>query len=309
MMKRILAFALILALLLTMPFLYACDDTTDDQPGEDETQDPAGDNDQPGENEDPDENEEPEGPKTVTLRIGSFNIKNGTDVQHNMKKLADEIVALDLDIVGLQEVDRFAKRSQYLDTMERLSELTGYEYYYYSKAINITGDPAAYGQEGEYGTGILSKYPIVFEETTEISSANYEQRVLGSAVIEIDEGIHINFFNTHLTYDTLEIREQQMQEINAIMGNSTYCILTGDFNVESIEEFEKFNNLTGASNKENPLESYWYWKQDPWPTGCIDNVLYSKEFTLKDCGVSKKKLSDHYLLWAELEITLDEVEE
>lgn len=308
-MKKMLAFVLILTLLLTMPLLYACGDgTTDDQtPDDGEIKDPAGDTTSPDEN-DPDENEEPEGPKAVTLRIGSFNIKNGTDVQHNLKRLADEILDKDLDIVGLQEVDRFAKRSQYLDTMEKLSELTGYEYYYYSKAINITGDPATYGQEGEYGTGILSKYPIVFKETTEIPSANYEQRVLGSVMIEIAEGIHINFFNTHLTYNTLEIREKQMEAINEIMGDSTYCILTGDFNVESIEEFEKFSKLTGASNKDNPLESYWYWKQDPWPTGCIDNVLYSKEFILKDCGVSKKKLSDHYLLWAELEI-ITETEE
>ena len=45
MMKRILAFALILALLLTMPLLYACGDgTTDDQtPDDGETKDPAGD--------------------------------------------------------------------------------------------------------------------------------------------------------------------------------------------------------------------------------------------------------------------------
>lgn len=307
MMKRILAFALILALLLTMPFLYACDDTTDDQPGEGETQDPAGDNDQPGENEDPDENEEPEEPEAMTLRIGSFNIKNGTDVGHNMKMLADEILRLDLDIVGLQEVDRLADRSQYLDTMETLSELTGYEYYYYSKAINIAGDPGKYGQQGEYGTGILSKYPIVFEETTKLTSGSYEQRVLGNVIIEY-EGVQINFFNTHLTYNTLEMREKQMEEINAIMGDSEYCILTGDFNIESIEEFKNFTNLTGASNEDNPLESYPGWKTEPWPTGSLDNVLYSKEFTLKDCGVSKKKLSDHYLLWAELEI-ITETEE
>lgn len=304
MMRRILAFALILALLLTMPFLYACDDTTDDQPGEGETQDPAGDNDQPGENEDPDENEEPEEPEAMTLRIGSFNIHNGTDVGHNMKMLADEIVRLDLDIVGLQEVDKLSTRSGNQDTMKVLAELTGYEYYYFSKTVDLE---AVYGIGGEFGTGILSKYPIVFEETTDLTSGSYEQRALGNAIIEV-KGVQINFFNTHLTYNTLEMREKQMEEINAIMGDSEYCILTGDFNIESIEEFKNFTNLTGASNEDNPLESYPGWKTEPWPTGSLDNVLYSKEFTLKDCGVSKKKLSDHYLLWAELEI-ITETEE
>ena len=36
------------------------------------------------------------------------------------------------------------------------------------------------------------------------------------------------------------------------------------------------------------------------------NVLFSKEFVLKACGVSSKKLSDHYLMWAELEIITEE---
>ena len=308
-MRKILALVLAFAMLLTLPLLYACDDgATNEQPN-DQTQDPAGDNNQPdenpGENEKPDENEEPEEPKAMTIKVGSFNIKNGADVGHNMKKLADEILRLDLDIVGLQEVDRFANRSQNLDTMEVLSELTGYEYYYYSKAINIAGNAAEYGQEGEYGTGILSKYPIIFEETTKLSSGGYEQRVLGNVIIDVN-GVQINFYNTHLTYNTIEMREKQMTEINDAMGEYKYCILTGDFNVESIEEFEKFVTLTGASNAENPLTTYWYWQQDPWPTGCIDNVLFSKEFVLKACGVSSKKLSDHYLMWAELEIITEE---
>ena len=105
----------------------------------------------------------------LTLRIGSYNIANGRQVAHAMRVIAEDILTQDLDIVGIQEVDRFAKRSGYIDTMKLLSKYTGYEYYYYTKTINIAGDEAKYGQQGEYGTGILSKYPILESESTMLS--------------------------------------------------------------------------------------------------------------------------------------------
>ncbi len=44
------------------------------------------------------------------------------------------------------------ERLGYIDETKEISELAGYEYYAFSKAISL-GD-------GEYGTAILSRYPI-----------------------------------------------------------------------------------------------------------------------------------------------------
>ena len=49
----------------------------------------------------------------VTLNIGSYNIANGREVDHNMMKLAKDLAGKKLDIVGLQEVDQFCNRSGY----------------------------------------------------------------------------------------------------------------------------------------------------------------------------------------------------
>jgi endonuclease/exonuclease/phosphatase family metal-dependent hydrolase len=302
-MKKVLSLILIFAMLLSTVLLVACDDNAPDNGEQDQgnetPENPEKPEDGKGEG---DENNKQEEPDVLKLKIGSFNIANGAYVSHNLKKLADDIKEFDLDIVGLQEVDRFASRSQYLDTMKKLSELTGYKYYYFSKAINIGGDPAKYGQDGEYGTGILSKYPITFEETTQLASGGYEQRVLGHAVIQVEDA-EVHFFNAHLTYNTLNVRKAQMEAIEEKVWEYDYCLLTGDFNIEALEEFATIGSLTGVSNEDNPLHSYWKEETPPWPTECLDNIMYSSYFKLLDCGVvNDRKHSDHYMIWAEFEV-------
>jgi hypothetical protein len=73
--------------------------------------------------------------------------------------------------------------------------------------------------------------------------------------------------------------------------------------VRDLSEFETIESLTGVSNEDNPLLSYHEWKEDPWPTGCIDNIMYSSSFILLDSGVQDdRKNSDHHLIWAEFEV-------
>ena len=68
-------------------------------------------------------------PDPITLNIGTYNIANGSKVDHQMIKLAKDIVDQKLDIVGLEEVDQFCTRSGNMDTMKTMSELTGMPYY------------------------------------------------------------------------------------------------------------------------------------------------------------------------------------
>ena len=49
--------------------------------------------------------EESKAPEPIKLRIGSYNIANGRDVNWDFKHIANDIIEKDLDIVGLQEVD------------------------------------------------------------------------------------------------------------------------------------------------------------------------------------------------------------
>ncbi|MBQ3230580.1 MAG: endonuclease/exonuclease/phosphatase family protein [Clostridia bacterium] len=230
------------------------------------------------------------------LRVGSYNIANGREINHDLKLLADDILEKELDIVGLQEVDRFCSRSKFLDTTKLLSEYTGYEYVAYFKCIDLAGDAATYGQEGEYGTAILSKYPIVSTESIELNPGDkVERRVLGCTKIDVN-GTEINFFNTHLTIADPRVRADEFLKVAEAVKDKKNCLLTGDFNVSSFDEFAVVD-LTITNNPERDIITF------PSNQRRIDNILYSEEFTLVEdsVGVLDNNHSDHYLFFAEYE--------
>lgn len=156
--------------------------------------------------------------------------------------------------------------------MAELARYTGYEYYYYTKAINIDGDEATYGQEGEYGTGILSKYPITFSESIKVESEKNEQRMLSHVKIDVD-GTAISFYNTHLSYESTSLRKTQIRQLAKTLKGEKLCFLTGDFNIESYGELDAITNLKKTSNMQNKLITF------PSDQRYLDNILYSKEFT------------------------------
>lgn len=291
-MKRWIS--LLLAFLMAATWLVGCTGealpNTPDNPDQ-----PA----QPEQPENPKQPEEEEGdePKIMELRIGSYNIANGKYVDHDLSVLADDILDQDLDIVGLQEVDRLATRSKYIDTMADLADLTGYDYYYFVKAINLAGDEATYGQKGEYGIGILSKYPIVEQNCYALDSQGKEQRMLAHAQIDVN-GTMINFFNTHLSFEDSSIRENQFMEVDDIIFRYDHAFLTGDFNLSSLEEMDALSLMKSVNTTENPLVTF---------SGgtCIDNICYTKDIQpVEAYVVNDVKHSDHYMLVGSFTITL-----
>jgi endonuclease/exonuclease/phosphatase family metal-dependent hydrolase len=194
---------------------------------------------------------------------------------------------MQLDIVGLQEVDQFVNRSGKQDTMKILSESSGLEYYAFFKAINHDG--------GEYGLGILSRYPIVSSKTTKLYSGSEEQRVLGQAVIDVC-GKHINFFVTHMSYESQTLWDKQFEEIAPILEESIDYILTGDFNVTNFIPF--YNDLDGAE-----IVNYGSGALPTFEDGTtIDNIIYSESFwSFEEPQTLPNGHSDHYLLFSTAE--------
>ena len=60
----------------------------------------------------------------INISIGSYNIANGGYADHDFSRIAEDILACGLDIVGLQEVDIGTFRVKKADTMKELSEKT-----------------------------------------------------------------------------------------------------------------------------------------------------------------------------------------
>lgn len=228
--------------------------------------------------------EEASMPKTI--RIGSYNIKHAADANLDLNTIAGVIRSQDLDIVGLQEVDMRTKRSNYIDQPRALADAAEMPYYLFIRAIDYQG--------GEYGTLILSKYPITSSEVIPLESWDKEGRALGHAVIDID-GMRLDFFNTHLSYEDKTLRGLQFNEVAAKTSACENFIITGDFNTANFSEFD----VLGADLINNSARNYPTFTSSK---KAIDNIVYSNAFKETSSGYVTRSYSDHCLLWAEFEI-------
>lgn len=219
----------------------------------------------------------------LSLRVASYNVKHGKLADLDMTKLADNITSLELDIVGLQEIDQMTTRVNGLNTMKTLSEATGYPYYCFFKAMDYKG--------GEYGLGVLSKYPIVETQTFLLKTpSNIEQRILGRAEIDVN-GFFFQFFVTHLSYNSREIRDAQFKGIAEAVKPYDNYILVGDFNTANFEEYAVIENSAMINNAQYSV--------DTKSSKSIDNIVYSVSFwSFEAPQVLKESHSDHYLLYS-----------
>jgi len=92
-------------------------------------------------------------PGTTTLRVVSYNIRHGRgmDNEVNLPRTAEVLRRLQPDIVGLQEVDSVVERSGRVAEAQALGDRLGLQHAF--------GGFMAY-QGGQYGMGILSRFPI-----------------------------------------------------------------------------------------------------------------------------------------------------
>ena len=293
-MKLILSkiLLLLLAATLTVILLSACSPASDPEetPKESSAETPAETPEEtPEQTEEsiPEETEpETEPPKDpITLNIGSYNIANGKNSSH-IKKIGEDIKDRGLDIVGLQEVDQIVMRTKRMDSMKLLSESSGLPYYTFFKAIDLQG--------GEYGVGILSKYPIVETHRTELYSGGEEQRVLGHAVIDVD-GTLINFLVTHLSFEAKSLRDVQFAAIAEKVSGLDNFIITGDFNTSDFAEYAPIKNSDMVNSSKYSIVTF----PNPDPKSSIDNIVFSKDnWKFERPKVRANGNSDHCLLYA-----------
>ena len=222
----------------------------------------------------------------VVLRVGTYNIHNGQDVSHDFTVIANDLKRMDLDIVGLQEVDKNVGRSKNQDTLKVIAEAAGYEYYYYTPCIPL--------ESGEYGTGILSRYPILDSETV-LMPGEGEQRGYGHVKLQVGDAT-IDFYNTHLAWPSATARAQQIQVLSNDIQQGDHVILTGDMNCEIDDldrAFADYNFINGFEGDTN----YFMTNAED---GAIDHIIFSFDYQVLDYGMVESGDSDHNMLWAML---------
>lgn len=171
------------------------------------------------------------------VRFGCFNIHHGAspDDVMDLERVAVRIEAMGCDVIGLQEVDRFWKRSDYLDEPAWLAERLGMHVAF---GANLDLDPEEPGKpRREYGTAMLSRWEITEQENTLLPNVgDHEQRGLLRTVVAQPDG-PLTFATTHLTHESEDERITQAKKVVEILGGEPRAtVLVGDFNAQPGDE-------------------------------------------------------------------------
>jgi endonuclease/exonuclease/phosphatase family metal-dependent hydrolase len=160
-------------------------------------------------------------------------MKPGTDPSTRLHHIIKNLKTLDPDIIGIQEINE-ALNSGGSDNQAKLitdslSSYFGITYHYYYSQTHLSWN----NQYKEF-VGIISKYPVEQQSYLQLATGAFPRKVVWN-YINTPLG-KINFYNTHLDYQSTAIRVQQVQQIvqyisqNETSFPSVATILTGDFN-------------------------------------------------------------------------------
>jgi endonuclease/exonuclease/phosphatase family metal-dependent hydrolase len=166
----------------------------------------------------------PQGGAAEDIRIVSYNIKHGqgNDNVLNLERTAEVLRKLSPDIVGLQEVDAGAKRTNGVDQAARLGELLGMRHAF-GKFMDYQG--------GGYGLAILSRYPILEETVIRLPDGN-EPRVALAVRVQPPGGASFTVMTVHFDWvDDDRFRYAQAEVLaQRLDGWTGPYVLLGDFN-------------------------------------------------------------------------------
>lgn len=265
-----------------------------DQSGEQTPQEGQGQN---SETQKPNESQTPSGPseqegqkpnpaETVDytaegwIKICSYNVKvlyynhvndsNGSPMS-KFEAVCDELRKIDPDIVGLQELDRFSKRSgAQVDQLERLARELGYNYWHYTKTVP--------SDSGEYGHGIMSRFPIkksesIFYKDVGIDDNGAEARAYSRSELKVN-GKTLVFYNSHLAGKQGEQMMHIALKMEKDMAAGKYAVMTGDMNYWPKELYSYIDHdyCTMLNTKTNMLNTTYQGYVKGEING-IDNII------------------------------------
>lgn len=233
------------------------------------------------------------------IKVATYNIKHASNNARYAEAIGQLIKDEQIDIIGIQEIDMFCKRSGNVDVLDKIAKASGLNYYKFNKTINW--------ENGEYGIGVLSKYPFTTEEVHYLPNCK-EQRALVTTTIDLN-GLKFKFLVTHLELGTYQdVRRLQFSEIKERVKNFDSFILTGDFNVSdwtkenNFFEFDEY--LSEYSIVNNPSNTFMsYSGAECIGNGFlpIDNIILSKDFKVLNTKMVDTDYSDHDILICEIE--------
>ena len=247
----------------------------------------------------------------MNIKLISYNIHKGFDLGNREFLLAEMkkyLHHLQPDLVFLQEVvgdHRHQKmRIENWPTNTQFEFLADEIWPHFAYGKNAVYD------DGHHGNAILSKFPLVSWDNTDLSTNNLEFRGLAHGKILIPEtGQGLDVFCTHLNLlQGARFRQLKkiIETIKAKVPIDAPMILAGDFNdwtgalckplLQELNLREAFTVIRGSTAKTFPAF---------WPKLGLDRI-YFRNLEVVDVKVlesgSWAKLSDHLPIWASLKL-------
>lgn len=181
------------------------------------------------------------------LKFATWNIACGAKGYHGkgIPDIAKWIVEQEIDVCVLQEVDRFAERSGYIDIPSFFEKETGLQgCFFKSYALPPAREN---GPENEYGNFILSRFPIkqascipLFPVDIPETAHMWEGEQRTAIIARLDlKGKELVVMTTHLAYSLdykeSDVRSQQVgiliSAIKEQVKEDIPLILAGDLNI------------------------------------------------------------------------------
>lgn len=231
---------------------------------------------------------------TTGISVVSFNIKSGhgADGSVQLDLLASTLASWKPDLVLLQEVDKDQLRTGRVDQPAYLGQKLRF---YSTFGANMAGRSG-----GQYGTALLSRYPILSVENTRLPRlAGDEPRGLLHAVLDVD-GTKLSAYVVHLQHTSSAARLSQMRAIQRIVAADPLPkVIGGDFNTTPgsavMAMARSFASDTWAAVGTGPGLTV----PRVAPRRRIDYLLQSG-LVPQDMQVLTPTVSDHRALWARL---------
>ncbi|WP_242625367.1 endonuclease/exonuclease/phosphatase family protein [Krasilnikovia cinnamomea] len=241
----------------------------------------------------------------------TFNIQHGqgVDGRVDLARIGAAIRGANVDVVGLQEVDRhFGARSRFRDQAGWLGRRLGMEVAY---GGNRERSPCIPGVgRRQFGNAILSAFPITDRENIPLPrSGTHEQRGLLRVRIEAG-GVVWRVYATHLQHDDPDERLVQARAIRQILGTPQHTVVLADLNAQpTTPEVRALTDAlvdSWAAAGTGPGNT----SASPAPTQRIDYVLHSADTRSRTVTVLTSPpasiASDHLPVLADLEANPDQ---
>lgn len=178
--------------------------------------------------------------RTVRVKVMTLNLRHDSDDwKRRFPLIADEIVRLDPDIIGLQEIEIADDQADYLNDLVSRRGHAKYE-------IHQRRKPGVLGFFTGEGVGIMSRWEIT-EKTHEDLP---EMRTAVRSRVKHPSGSFIDLANTHLHAGGAEegdgIRAEQAKQIVGLVDRDDDCwptFVVGDMNAsETSDALGRFRN-------------------------------------------------------------------